>query len=63
MKPAEYLEENEMTISEFARICNIPQPTMYRIVNEIGIPVLSTVKKVIEGSGGAITLEDFGELE
>jgi predicted transcriptional regulator len=55
----QYLDEQQLTVCEFALISKIPKSTLYRIYNQELPPSRKTAFKIINASKGKLTLEDL----
>jgi predicted transcriptional regulator len=60
MNPLEkYLRETGESPTAFSKRANIPQPTIWRIINNKVIPQPPTAYKIQMASGGAVKWEDL----
>lgn len=46
-----YMEKNNINVSELAKQCNIPQPTMWRIVNGSDTIKKSNIDAILRATG------------
>jgi transcriptional regulator with XRE-family HTH domain len=60
MKLKEYLEEQNLTIREFAKLIGISLPSAYQYLKGQARPQRTTMARIIEVTGGKVTYEDMG---
>ena len=59
MKLSEYLNKNKETASGFANKTEIPQPTIWRILNNKVTPSLRVAFKIEQATGGDVTIKEL----
>ena len=55
MELKQYLKEERITHTEFARRSGIPQPTIWRILNRVVIPSPQIALKIEKATAGTVT--------
>ena len=55
----EYLKSNALTVSKFATINRLNQPTIWRIINGKFKPSAKTALNIEYATGGAVTLREL----
>ena len=59
MRISDYLEVNKISLTTFAKACEIPPTTMIGWIKNESEPTVTNALKVIQTSHGAIKLEDL----
>ena len=59
MKLSEYLEVNGISAARLAKSLDIPEATFSTYVNERNEPKASNALKIINGTHGAVSLQDL----
>ena len=60
MKLADYLEQNEITLSACAKAISRSEATVSRIAREIHRPDWATIDEIEKATGGVVSRNDFG---
>ena len=63
MKLEDYISTYEDNLNTFAIRIGVPQPTIWRIVNDKYMPRASTIKAIVKGTGGKVTPEDLLDIK
>jgi len=59
MKLVNYINKYEENLNLFAIRIGVPQPTIWRIVNNKYMPRADTIKAIVKGTKGKVTPEDL----
>ncbi len=59
MDLASYLSKNEIKPAQFASDIGVPASTISRILSGERSPRFDTILKIVEGSNGEVTVDDF----
>jgi predicted transcriptional regulator len=59
MKLAQYLKKTKLSLSEFARRCDIPRTTLQNVLDETQGVTATTAKKIILATSGLVGLDDL----
>ena len=62
MKLESYISTYEESLNSFAKKIGVPQPTLWRLVNEKYMPSAATIKSIVKGTGGKVTPEDLLDI-
>ena len=63
MKLAEYLQQENMTQTAFAKKAGLPIPRVNEWIKGKGRPTLDGLAAVVKATGGAVGLADFVSME
>lgn len=64
MKLTQYLFVKQITVADLARLCELPQPTVWRIASGKVTPSPKNALRIEQATGGAVTRDEllFPEL-
>lgn len=62
MKLARYLETQEMTDADFARLIGVERQAVHRYRTGQRIPTKEILTKIFDSTGGAVSANDFFDL-
>ena len=61
MKLKDYIQAEEISPNKFAKLSGIPQPTVWRIINDKNCPSIGTAAKIQKAPSGKVRIEDLCE--